>query len=183
MYLSNSSPIGRKENVDLSWMTTFRDIKAINCLPFSTKGLTPISSQTLPQFSPESNLTCSLSVASSSSVPVFKTSQVNPNYSTSPSSSSTPASSPSLFTVGYQNDDKIGNTGQDCYSVSDDISDLTPSLTTTDLDHQLINAIDYSNVGSIQEFLVEFEKSSEQTFQQPDTIIECAPTCVSGILS
>ena len=102
------------------------------------------------------------------------------NYPTSPSSSSV-SSSPSLFTVNYQNDDKIENTGQDHYLVSDDISELTPSITTIDLEHQLMNGIDYNNAGSMQEFLVDFENSSEPTSQH-GTIIETSNISSDGIL-
>ena len=168
---------------ELGELLTINDrVVSSTCVPFSTKGLQPISSQMIQQFTSESNLSRSLGMASPSNASVHPASQVPTYYPTSPSSSSTPSSSPSLFTVNYQNDDKICNTGQDSYSVSDDISELTPSLTTTDLEHQLINGIDYSNVGSIHEFLVEFENSSEQTFEQPDTIVESNQMCVSEIL-
>ena len=157
-------------------------VSSSTCLPFSTKGLQPICSQTIQQFILESNSSRNLGIASPSTAHVLPASQVPPNYPTSSSSSSTPSSSPSLFAVNCQNDYKIGNTSPDPYSVPDDISELTPSLTTTDLEHQLINGIDYSNVGSIHEFLVEFENSSEQTFEQPDTIVESNQMCVSEIL-
>ena len=168
---------------ELGELLTINDrVVSSTCLPFSSKGLQPISSQMIQQFMSESNLSRSLCMTSPSTAPVLPALQVPSNYPTSPSSSSTPSSSPSLFGVNYQNDDKTGNTCQDSYSVSDDISELTPSLTTTDLEHQLINGIDYSNVGSIQEFLVEFENSSEQTFEQPDTIVESNQMCVSEII-
>ena len=90
--------------------------------------------------------------------------------------------SPSFFTVNYQNDDKISNSAQDQYSASDDISELTPSLTTIDLEHQLMSGIDYSNMGSIQEFLGEFENSTNQITPPPETIVESTTLCSSGIL-
>ena len=63
---------------------------------------------------------------------------------------------------------------QDQYSPADDISELTPSLTTIDLEHQLMSGIDYSNMGSIQEFLGEFENSVPQPVSE--TIIEVTTT-------
>ena len=128
---------------------------------------------------PDGNISRELSLISPSSTQIP---HVPSNYPTSPSSSSVSSStSPSLFTVNYQNDDKIGNTGQDHYLVSDDISELTPSITTIDLEHQLMNGIDYNNAGSMQEFLVEFENSSEQVSQH-GTLVETNNLTSSGIL-
>ena len=142
-------------------------------LPFSTKGLQPINSEYLKQFSLDVNPSRPIATTTSSVASVFVASPVSSICPTSPSSSSSVCSmSPSLFTVNYQNDEKICKTHQDPYTISDDISEITPSLTTMDLEHQLINSLDYSNVGSIQEFLVEFENSSEQT-SPPDTSAMC----------
>ena len=148
-------------------------------IPFSTKGLQPMNSIILQRFVADSSITKELSIQSPSSTQVP---HVPSNYPTSPTSSSV-SSSPSLFTVNYQNDDKIENTGQDHYLVSDDISELTPSITTIDLEHQLMNSIDYNNAGSMQEFLVEFENSSDQASQNSAiAIVEGNNLSTAGIL-
>ena len=83
--------------------------------------------------------------------------------------------------MNYQEDDKISSSGQNHYPESDDISELTPSLTNIDLEHQLMSDIEYGNMGSIQELLGDFESPSNQTVH-PETIIESATICSSGII-
>ena len=161
--LARGAPIGRiiQSDQDQKELQVMSGSTVLSTdIPFSTKGLQPMNSMVLQRFGFDSNNSQELSLLSPSSTQIP---HVPTNYPTSPSSSSvSSSSSPSLFTVNYQNDDKIGNTGQDHYLVSDDISELTPSITTIDLEHQLMNGIDYNNAGSMQEFLVEFENSSEQ---------------------
>ena len=144
-------------------------------LPFSTKGLQPLNSLMIQQLILDSNLSTDVSSTSPLTTTASIVSTVPSNFPASPSSSSnTPSLSPSFFSAHYQlstDDDKID---QDHYPVSDDIAELTPSFTTGDLEeHQLnINGVDYSNVDSIQEFLVDFEQSPSQQVILSDQVIE-----------